>query len=394
MLSKPIREPGNENTKNKPKRASKKIDIEPNVHIITYKEFFDKNISLKQYRIPYLKHLANINGLHVSGTKTVLISRIQEHFKRMKEICKIQRIFRGWMVRFSFTLRGIAFKDRKLCVNDTDFATLEPLDEIPFQDFFSYKDSKEFVYGFNIKSLIQSLKIKGGFYNPYTRELFDYNTLVAVSALNNINNIIFPNDEIKPLRTIVEPMQNIQGSLTNQFTNIPESIQTVLSPTYFHPRLNIPISNSVLLNNYDKITKIRCKPVSIRMQELFMEIDQLGNYTQSSWFSHLDRGQYIRFYRYLLDIWMYRGQLSNSVKLNICPLFDPFINIFVTPIHHTNINLEQIQLLCLTIFENFVYTGVDVEHRQIGALHCLTALTMVSSSARQSLNWLYESVAY
>uniref|UniRef100_A0A6C0DRF3 SAP domain-containing protein n=1 Tax=viral metagenome TaxID=1070528 RepID=A0A6C0DRF3_9ZZZZ len=392
MLSKPVGEHYNKD-KREPKKKKNNV-LDPSMNVITYVDYFSKKLSLKSFKIPYLKLIAKTNKLHITGNKTVLINRIEDCFQKMQVVTKIQRIFRGWLVKHSFRLRGPALKTRSICINDKDFATLEPLDEIPFNDFFSYKDSKEFVYGFNIQSLIQSLKTKGGFYNPYTRESFDYDTLVAISTLNNINNILFPNDDIKPIKTMIGPISNSPSSLTNRFINLPQSMQNVLATSYFRPRCTFPTSNRVLKENYDKIMAIRCKPVSIRMQELFMEIDQLGNYTQSNWFSNLDRSQYIRFYRYLLDIWLYRGHLSPLVKNNICPLFDPFINIFVTPIHHTDITHEQIQILCLTIFENLVYTGIDVEHRQIGALHGLTALTIVSPSARQSLNWLYESVAY
>ena len=44
--------------------------------------------------------------------------------------------------------------------------------------------------------------------------------------------------------------------------------------------------------------------------------------------------------------------------------------------------------------ENMVYSGVDEDHRKIGALHVLSALTVVSSGARETMPWLYESVAY
>jgi len=36
--------------------------------------------------------------------------------------------------------------------------------------------------------------------------------------------------------------------------------------------------------------------------------------------------------------------------------------------------------------------GIDNDHRQLGALHSLTALTLVSPEARTGLPWLYESV--
>jgi hypothetical protein len=39
-----------------------------------------------------------------------------------------------------------------------------------------------------------------------------------------------------------------------------------------------------------------------------------------------------------------------------------------------------------------VYCGIDDEYRKIGTLHALTALTIVSNGARNSLPWLYESL--
>jgi hypothetical protein len=134
--------------------------------------------------------------------------------------------------------------------------------------------------------------------------------------------------------------------------------------------------------------------VNARIQELFMEIDQLGNYTQSSWFSELSRRDYVRLYRIVYDIWNFRAQLSNEIKQKICPLFEPFMNIFARPIYHTDISHEEIQFACITIMENMIYSGVDDEYRKLGALHVLSGLTIVSSGARQSLPWLYESIAY
>ena len=39
--------------------------------------------------------------------------------------------------------------------------------------------------------------------------------------------------------------------------------------------------------------------------------------------------------------------------------------------------------------ENIIYTGINNEYRQIGAMR---ALTLVSPNARAGLPWLYESV--
>ena len=125
-----------------------------------------------------------------------------------------------------------------------------------------------------------------------------------------------------------------------------------------------------------------------------MEIDQLGNYTLSSWFLNLNTSQYIRLYRSFYDIWHYRGQLDRDVKLKICPFGNPFAGIFDRSVYYDEISLEQIKNACLIVFENMVYSGIDDDHRKLGTFHALSALTLVSTPARNALPWLYESVVY
>ena len=55
-------------------------------------------------------------------------------------------------------------------------------------------------------------------------------------------------------------------------------------------------------------------------------------------------------------------------------------------------NVEIVRDMCLKIFECMVYCGADDEYRRIGALHALSALTLVSMEARQAMPWLYESL--
>jgi hypothetical protein len=137
--------------------------------IITYKEFYEKNIILKKYKLPEIKKIVKHYKLRLTGNKDVLIQRIEKYFKDMVSATKIQKIYRGWIVKNSFKLRGKAFLERSICVNDTDFVTLEPLPEIPYELFFSYQDEKNFNYGFNITSLIQLIRTKSSVTNPYNR---------------------------------------------------------------------------------------------------------------------------------------------------------------------------------------------------------------------------------
>jgi hypothetical protein len=381
--------------------------------ILTSANYFKNKINLKKYKLPELKDVVKHYRLARTGNKNVLIERIENHFSKMIMATNIQKIFRGFIVRLSFQLRGDAFKTRTLCVNDTDFISLEPLSEIPFEQFFSFKDSSNFIYGFNISSLIQLMKNTGQISNPYNRTKLDIQVVVTIIRLNNIIQIIFPDyKDINNLQIIIDrPTSHITNITTTTSTNnsttannivelrnnhnIDVSLRNRISDSYYRPIMTNPITMTIELRTiYNKLIQYRLKPVSNRITDLFIDIDLLGNYTQSSWFTNLDRVSYIRFYRILYDIWNYRGQLSRELKLSICPFFEPFSNIFVRQIYHTDITYEEIQFACLTVIENLIYTGIDEDHRKLGALHVLSALTLVSSGARTALTWLYESVVF
>jgi hypothetical protein len=163
----------------------------------------------------------------------------------------------------------------------------------------------------------------------------------------------------------------------------------------YHNHINTNSYGNLIHEIQEKMRIIREKNIEQRITELFIEFDHLGNYTNRNWFSSLDSTQYIRLYRCILDIWNYRGQLSYSVKSKICLLGSPFSEILPrTFFTNDSISHERIQNGCLTIFENLIYTGIDEEHRKLGAFHALTALTVVSRDARQAMPWLYESVVY
>jgi len=364
---------------------------------LSYEDYFNKNVVLKKYKLPELKSIVKQHKLPVTGSKPILIERLETHFNKMKHAKKIQQIYRGWIVRYSFLLRGEAFKNRGMCVNDTDFVTLEPLDEIPFEEFYSYKDDKNFVYGFNILSLIELMKKKGKISNPYNREKLDFKTMNDILSLNNIIHIVFHEYKNTTSQPIIQ-LERPHNSPVIRNQQLTPAIIPMLSNSYYFPTITtssiLTSLNPTNTSKYNHILESRIKPTAVRIQELFIEIDQLGNYTQNSWFADLQRNDYVRLYRVLFDIWNYRGQLSREIKLKICMFFDPFTNIFIRSIFHNDINLEQIQFVCLTILENFIYTGIDDDHRKIGALHVLSALTIVSPRARQSMPWLYESIAY
>uniref|UniRef100_A0A6C0ERU1 SAP domain-containing protein n=1 Tax=viral metagenome TaxID=1070528 RepID=A0A6C0ERU1_9ZZZZ len=341
---------------------------------IYYTNYFNNSIVLKNFKIPQLKLIARENNLHVSGSKPVLIERIHNHFTQSIYAITIQKMFRGHIIRKLMKLKGEALNNKKICVNETDFYTLDPLQDIPYDEFYSYKDSNNFVYGFNITSLITLFKQKGKIINPYNREKVDFKIMNDIFALYKLTKIIFPhifNEKSD------EPNIPISNNQTHQNSVVTNSHQ---------------MNENVELHN--RMQAIREKPINIRIQELFMEIDLLGNYTDSNWFISLEKREYIRYYRYLYDIWHYRGQMTHETKRRICRLHDPFINTSLSSLNLPTTTTEDCRAVCLYIMENMVYTGIDAEYQKIGALHVLSVLTIVSMDARRNMMWLYESLVY
>lgn len=369
---------------------NRKKSINPTSFDLTYEEYVEKKVVLQKYKLVQLKAIAKQYQLLITGTKGVIIGRIENLFRMIKSARLIQKTFRGNIVRMFCRLRGPASKDRKMCVNETDGYTLEPLNEIPLERFYSYTDSKNFVYGFDLLSLLEFYRNKGKIINPYTRERVDNQTLNHILSLGRITKILCPEIFVVEQPVVVSPplLQNrVLPSLRHENPQmmIISRVRNMLIYSGENPE------QLMVLN---KLYEIKCRPISTRITDLFIEIDLLGNYTQSQWFTQLDKGQFIRFFRLLYNYWNFRGQIPSETRMKICPFFDPFINITVPYINYDYISIEQIQEVCICVMENMIYCGEDAEYRKLGALYVLSILTVVSIPARNSIHWLYDSLDY
>lgn len=325
--------------------------------ILKWNEYFDNNIQLNKYKIPDLKEIAKHNNLKISGNKSILIDRIKDHFNKIKNIVKIQSILRMHLVKMTTKLRGIALRNVNICVNISDFYSLEPLKNINYFDFFSYTDNNNFTYGFDINSLMLLLKKPGTVKNPYDRNKIPFNVIKNVSMISKLTKYFFN-----------------KSYIIKHINNEPKTYRE---------------------NIIEKMRLIRNKDINNRIEELFYEIDNLGNYSSSLWFKNLNCHDYFNLLKYIYEIWSYRANIPTTTKRKICPYFNPFQdgleNVNLRECHDSQ-NTELMQHSCLVVLENMIYTGINNEYKQIAAMHILSAITLVSNAARVSLPWLYESV--
>jgi hypothetical protein len=383
-------------------------------HIITFENY--TNVILSKCNIAQLKSALKLYKLGLSGTKDVLINRLTNHFNRCKFIIIIQKRIRGFITRSLIILQHNACTNKLNCVNDTDFVTMEPLNEIPDKYFYSFTDSKSFSYGFNIFSLIQMIKMKNKLVNPYNREKIEQNVIndiiklyrllfLVYSEVKDTNDFFRLDLYLKNYKYLSTVHYRIQPTPAHVPAHVPAPVtapiqalapiqQTLLTTEYNPHFYNFYTPSDASTQQYNRIREIRTMNVQQRINNLFIEMDQLGNYTQGAWFSTLDIRCYIRLYRALYDIWAYRSQLPINVRMNICQFYAPFDGIFTNLSQINNISLNEIQMACLIVIENMVYSGIDDDHRKIGAFHALSGLTIVSLDARLAMPWLYESVAY
>lgn len=274
--------------------------------------------------------------------KRYMLYHVTNCLRLYSSVSKIQKMWRNHFIKeFNKTL-GPAYYNRKISNNVDDFMTTESVKEIDYYDFFSFKDKDGFVYSFNLVS-IYNLISKHIFSNPYNRISFDESMIQLILKRQNMNKVLNKVHE-------------------NSYVYAPPPL------TYREKVINI-----------------------------FSRIDELGNYSDYQWFNQLNRREICKFLFELYEIWFYRAQLSSQMQLLIVPnTGNPFGLINPSRINQMEFNstTRQLRDVACTIMEKLINSSADETNQNLGALYILSALTLVSESARNSLPWLYSSVQY
>lgn len=300
------------------------------------------------YSVAELKDNLKTHGLQITGTKQILHDRLFKYLRAVRAVIRLQCRFRGHFVRDVFKLFNKYQSLIPSCVNDQDFYTFEPLKEIPKFQLICVTEPGGSVYGFDVSSIVQyELKLDAGvnLTNPYTRSEMDpsfFAELDRISAASKMG--------------IVPTILDIDN--TQEVNSLPFE-----------------------------------KKVELRAISLFQHINSLGNYSDASWFMGLSRSRLIRLIRELYDIWNFRLHITRETKRNVCPpLGSPFdIGMNVSTSSTSDMELKDV---VLSIFENFVYRGVDRDAQCLGSFYVLGALTLVSTIAAEASPWLYQSFVY
>ena len=319
---------------------------------------FNKILTIN-YKINELKLIQKHYNIKCIGNKEHLKKYLYNYLFYSYKTILIQKTVRLFFVKKYIMFHGPAFYNRKLCSNDVDFCTLDDLCCIPYNQFISFKDENNHIYGFDIISLYTLFK----------------NGFLAMKKNNNVTNDCFI---------------DIDNPFTKQkFTA--KILKQVIAYIHISKILKIVINLE-----YDELVIISdTKQLEMKIFTLFQKIDSLGNYTNIKWFLELDKKQLIRFVRELIDIWNYRANLSYEVKREIVPQrSDPFYDRSINVNMLQQYSFIQIRKYCTIIIDIMINSGINNNACSLGSYYVLCALTTVSHEAAQALPWLYEATIY
>ena len=325
----------------------------------TYKDY--NHILTINYNVSQLKLVAKYHKLKTTGNKEYLKKRLHNYLYFSCIVINIQKNVRSYLIKKYIKLHGPGFYNKTLCSNDVDFCTLDTLNNIPYNQFISFKDDNSHIYGFDVLSL----------YNLFVKVTKNNKTRIS-NELNNNNSIL-----------------NVQNPFTNIFFSY-----NVLKQLLEYIRLSNLLKIHIDLNYNDLANLSINKQAEMKILTLFQRIDSLGNYTNIKWFLDLDKYGLVRFIRQLVDIWNYRANLSQEIRREIVPpTGDPFYDEIMNINNLSQYNFTQIRKYSIAIIDSMINKGINNNSCVLGSYYVLCALTMVSSDAANTLPWLYEAVS-
>ena len=218
---------------------------------------------------------------------------------------------------------------------------MDVLLDIPIQYYIDYKDESGFIYGFDIRSL-HMIMSEANPINPFTQKQL----ILGASGKN------FFEKYIKKMTAVKEKEGRVKFD----------------SP---------------------KLTKEqRFNQVLVRV---FQKIDMLGHYTDIAWFQNMTLKDLNKFYRGAYDIFSFRAQLSQEVRMKIVRDGMLFWN-FIGNLHHVQERTKYIlQYEILREIERILDEGEDRDSKILGITLILTVLVECSHAAAIALPHLVQS---
>jgi hypothetical protein len=355
--------------------ARKNYIKEPTKHIELVEYIENSKMDLYAYPriLASLEYYKLINKSDNSKFRLIInnITILESFFKtllrinlNMDKIIKLQRWIKTKLSIYSNRLHGPAMLDRTLCVNDTDFVTLDNLIEIPDEYFISFNDKKNFIYGFSLDSSIDLLfKSDENYYENF---------------LKQTQNTITYHQYIKTLYNHYNKIK-----INNPYTRFLIDGRTKYRIIKLYARKMF--KNGTIKPSVEEIVDIKTA-VRNKCFAVFQKIDMFGYFTNTCWLMDENVKVIKHFYKKLAMLWNFEFGLNNTARYNISRthnLFDNLHDIVVSRADKYHL-LDKI----LTTLNILVTNGNTESDRNSGAIMILYALSEITPQCVQANPWL------
>ena len=335
------------------------------------------NASLEHYKIiktySSSQFLQAINNIEKLNSFFIMLLKANQN---MNKVITLQRFIKKSLNNYKLKLLGPAFNNRSLCVNDSDFFTLDELKDIPNDEFFSFKDEKNFIYGFHIDSITQLVfKSDEHYFEQFKKKIKNKQIIINNNSINLcyhqfIKLLCNHYNKIKVLNPYTRFLIN---------NNTKFKIITLYAKKEYDINKITNTNNDILPIDMKLFVKNKCL-------EIFQKIDLYGYQTDINWLYNQNTTILKIFYKKLALLWNFEFGLNHEGRYKIAQtnhVFNNLHDIMTSRIDKYNL-LDKI----LEPVNIMVSNGETEPDRQNGCIIILYALAFINNRCILANPWL------
>jgi hypothetical protein len=306
-----------------------------------------KSRKYKNSQCPYAATHGEFCSRHYKNPLRFLPKKTEcDHVHTRKEHAAATKLQRFWKSRYPFfkrILHGPAFYDRSLSSNRTEIYSLEAIEKISDLFFFSYLDSKQICWAFDLRSLNHLLMEDTAIRNPYTREPFPEKTMTRLH----------------------ERVKQLSSHKISIFYPLKDNLNT-----------------KQIWNQ--------------RVLDIFLKLDALGYRASTQWFETLTLTDHEKLYKKLFVLWFTRLGLTHQEKDAIVPGYQAGISKLFRwnpdKLQSENHDITWWKKNNLELLKKFISSSEDKTKQSLGALYVLMGLAQVVPAVGEAYPWILEAV--
>ena len=335
------------------------------------------NASLEYYKIiktnTHSQFLQAINNIDKLESFFIILIKASQN---MNKIIILQRFIKKSLINYKLKLYGPAINDRNVCVNDSDFFTLDEIKDIPNDEFFSFEDEKKFIYGFHIDSITQLVfKSDEHYFEQFKKKIKNKQIIIN----NNSINLCYH----QFIKLLCNHYNKIK--VLNPYTRFLIDNNTKLKIITLYAKKEY--DDNKITNTSDVILPMDIKLlVKNKCLEIFQKMDLYGYQTDINWLYNQNTTILKIFYKKLALLWNFEFGLNHEGRYKIAQtthIFNNFHDIMTSRNDKYNL-LDKI----LEPVNIMVSNGESEPDRQNGCIIILYALAFINNRCVLANPWL------